>query len=128
MSNRLKELSSEDLLGMELEHLAVLFLLDFSDMSQPDSMLNFIRDNANRDDYQEISKVLLEAFQFLCNEGLLANDLLQGVSRTTYFITRKGSQEVEYYRMEEALHSPEDHLLGRNRIPHLLLMSIGANS
>ena len=40
MSNRLKELSSEILLDMELEDLAVLFLLDFSDMSQPDSMLN----------------------------------------------------------------------------------------
>lgn len=82
MSNRLKTLNSEELFGMELEHLAVLFLLDFSDMSQPDSMLNFIRNNADGNDYQEISKVLLEAFQFLCNEGLLATDLLLGQSNT----------------------------------------------
>ena len=110
MSNRLKELSSEILLDMELEDLAVLFLLDFSDMSQPDSMLNFIRSNADGDDYQEISKALSEAFQFLCNEGLLANDILQGVSRNTYFVTRKGNQELEFYQLEEDLHSLENDL------------------
>ena len=110
MSNRLKELNSEDLLGMELEYLAVLFLLDFSDMSQPDSMLNFIRNNADGNDYQEISKALSEAFQFLCNEGLLANDVLQGASRYSYFITRKGNQALEYHQAEEALHSLEDDL------------------
>lgn len=110
MLNRLRNLSSEALLGMELEDIAILFLLDFSDMSEPRSMLNFIRSNTAGDDYQETSQVLSEAFQFLCNEGLLANDILQGISQNIYFITRKGNQELECYQREEALHSLESNL------------------
>lgn len=110
MPNRLEALSSEELLGMELEDLAILFLLDFADMSQPRSILTFIRNNANGDNYEEISKVLIEAFQFLCNEGLLAYNILEGEFLNTYFITRKGDQEVESYRLEEELHSLEEDL------------------
>ena len=109
MSNRLENLSSEEVLGMELEDLAVLFLLDFSDMSEPDSMLTFIRNNADGDDYQEITKALSETLQFLCNEGLLAYNILHGAS-TSYFITRKGNQALEGYQEEEALHSSENDL------------------
>ena len=103
MSDRLKTLNSEELLGMEVEHLAALFLLDYSDMSEPDSMRGFIRSNndANENDSQEVSKALLEAFQFLCNEGLLANNILQGQPLTDYFITRKGKEAVQYHKMEE---------------------------
>lgn len=112
MSNRLEELSSEALLDMELEDLAVYFLLDFSDIPEPRSMLNFIRNNTrgNNDEYKEISQALLEVFQFLSNQGLLANDLLQGISQNIYFITRKGNQTLEGYRAEEALHSLESDL------------------
>ena len=105
MSNRLKNLSSEELLSMELEDLAVLFLLDFSEYrSEPGPIGNFIRNNADEDDYQETTKALVETFHFLCNDGLLAYDVLQGSSMNIYFITRKGNQALEEYREEEALY------------------------
>ena len=56
MSNRIEALSSEELLGMELEDLAILFLLDFADMSQPRSILTLIRNSANGDNYEEIPR------------------------------------------------------------------------
>lgn len=112
MSKRLEDLSSDVLVDMELEDLAVHFLLDFSDISKPHSILNFIKNNArgNDDTYKETSQALLETFQFLCNEGLLANDILQGISQNIYFITRKGNQALEDYRAEEVLHSLESNL------------------
>ena len=106
MSNRLEKLSSEVLLDMELEDLAVLFLLDFSDIPEPRSILSFIRNNARGNDnneYKETSQALLETFQFLCNEGLLAYNELKGSHINDYFITRKGHQALEDYREEEYL-------------------------
>ena len=112
MSNRLEQLSSEVLLSMELEDLAVLFLLDFSDMPTPRSILSFIRNHArgNNDEYKKTSEALLETFHFLCNEGLLAYDVLKGSLSNDHFITRKGNQALENYRAEEALHPLESDL------------------
>ena len=46
----------------------------------------------------------------MCNEGLLAYNILQGELQNIYFITRKGNQELELYQQEEELHSLEEDL------------------
>ena len=88
---------------MRLEDLAELFLKELSEHEFPsfriDNFLYQCRGNrANHDDDDGIN-ALSEAFQYLCNEGIIMREVLRVPNTHSYRITRKG-----HYKVEELLY------------------------
>ena len=92
MSNQsISELSDQEILGMELESLAYLFLLDRSKIQGMFPVANFIRDLSNNRDSAPL-QALCEAFQWLYNNGYIMLDLTAMGSGYRGFVTRAGKK------------------------------------
>ena len=97
-------IGNDEILDMELEALADMFLMSFSNILNEDKShscrLNkfigiIIPDGSNFD----VRCAISEAFQWLCNNGYIALLLLPGASQR-YFITRGGKERLsEVYRL-----------------------------
>lgn len=88
MLNRsIKELSNQEMLNMELESLAYLFLLDRSKVDNF-SVTDFLRDFSNR-------RILCETFQWLYNNGYIMLDLADTGSGYRAFVTRAGKKWLD---------------------------------
>ena len=97
MSNQsISELSTEEILNMELEPLAYLFLLDRSKIQADDFPVNdFIRGiNKNKND-STVTFALCEAFQWLYNNGYIMLNLKDMGSGYKGFVTRAGKKWLD---------------------------------
>ena len=92
MSNQsIEELSNEEILNMELESLAYLFLLDRSKIpAGVFPVTDFIR---SFDD--TLRQALCEAFQWLYNNGYITLDLADFGSGYKCFVTRAGKKWLD---------------------------------
>ena len=104
----------EELPDLDVSILAKCFLVAFSEYSSdPKSISNFIalQNKCINDEKkcEETQKALLEAFQWLCDEGLIEklwieNGLLKvdisDEDKGLYFITEKGNRNLEYLEDE----------------------------
>ena len=90
-------LSDQEILNMELEDLANMFLYDFSEILNSESagsyqLDNFIHIVIGKRDFG-VRCALSEAFQWLYNNGYIMRVLLNPESRR-YFITRAGEKKL----------------------------------
>ena len=105
MSNQsIKDLSSKEIIDIELENLSLLFLLGFSHQDQPCSVLwfiNYCRKGVDENEDYKVCQALSEAFQWLCNEGLIAKIYTKRnhVHRLLHY--QKGAEEVGGYIMNK---------------------------
>ena len=97
MSNQsIRELSTEEILNMELEPLAYLFLLDRSKI-QADyfSVTDFIRGINEKKRDNTVIRPLCEAFQWLYNNGYIMLNLADMGSGDKGFVTRAGKKWLD---------------------------------
>ena len=97
MSNRsIRELSTEEMLNMELESLAYLFLLDHSKIKADTfSVTDFIRGINQKERDNTVIFLLCEAFQWLYNNGYIMLNLADIGSGYKGFVTRAGKKWLD---------------------------------
>ena len=95
MLNRpISKLSNQEILNMELESLAYLFLLDRSKVDIF-PVTDFIRDITKKERDNTVKRVLCEAFQWLYNNGYIMLDLADVGSGYRAFVTRAGKKWLD---------------------------------
>ena len=90
----IRDLSNQEILNMELESLAYLFLLDRSKVDIF-SVTDFIREISNQDRDNTAKRILCEAFQWLYNNGYIMLDLADLGSGYKAFVTRAGKKWLD---------------------------------
>ena len=93
----LKNMSGDDIRKKELKCLAYILLKEFR-KKQKIKIHSEIINNLNKNDSAELWKVgcaVLEAVQWLCNNGLIAPYISNDRYGETHFITRKGLKKLE---------------------------------
>ena len=124
MSNQfiIQGLSDQEIFDMDLETLAYMLLSDFSQYRlnifqyKPDCPPNrpppfhyFIKEcsknvkktNTRVTEFNKVTRVLLEAFQWLYNNGLIMEELGDYPNSDAYFITRAGHNLLEQLKHNE---------------------------
>ena len=99
----LKNMSGDDILKKELKCLAYILLKEFRE-KQKVKIHSEIINNLNKNDSAEPWKVkcaVLEAVQWLCNNGLIAPYISNDRYGETHFITRKGLKKLEEEQTEK---------------------------
>ena len=102
LTNRITDLSEQEILDMELEDLANMFLSDFSKILneakggsyQLDNFLGIISNRVSFD----VRRALSEAFQWLYNNGYIMQ-VLNVPSSQNYFITRAGKKRLDQHQV-----------------------------
>ena len=97
MSNQsIRELSDQEILNMELESLAYLFLLDRSKI-QADlfSLADFIRGTHTKKRGNAAMRALCEAFQWLYNNGYIMLNIADLGAGYNGFVTRAGKKWLD---------------------------------
>ena len=90
MSNQcIRDLPYQEIHDMELEKLAFIFLIDFSQHGNG-SMNSFIYHCRNNRD--NVDEPLYEAYQWLYNRGYITKDLLRN---DDYFVSRAGQKFLD---------------------------------
>ncbi len=103
MSNQsIRELSTEEILDMELEPLAYLFLLDRSKIKADTfSVTDFIREINQKGRDNTLIHALCEAFQWLYNNGYIMLNLADIGSGYKGFVTRSGKKWLDEKSLSE---------------------------
>ena len=90
----ISDLSNQEMLNMELESLAYLFLLDRSKVGIA-SVTDFIYGLSNQGRDNTAKRILCEAFQWLYNNGYIMLDLVHTGSGYRAFVTRAGKKWLD---------------------------------
>ena len=98
----LKDLSDQEILDMDLEELAYLFLVDFDKQYSEDTTVSvmIIVRNVGNPGSQEVRYAICEAYQWLYNSGLIMENLTLD-AQNPYFITRDGKKFLENKRNQQ---------------------------
>lgn len=99
----LKNMSGDDILKKELKCLAYILLKEFRE-KQKVKIHSEIISHLKKNDSAELWRVtcaVLEAVQWLCNNGLIAPYISNDRYGETHFITRKGLKKLEEEQTEK---------------------------